>query len=136
MFLAAGFHRLQRRHVLGHRHHLRAGQLFDHRIAFLVVAVRVAAEQDLGVGELESELLDGLLNRRHVPLIRAVDEDVALRRDDEKGGQALGPDVIDVSDDLVGWELRRLIVGRADVALEQRLLRERVAADGTVGPGP
>ena len=69
MRLAARLHRLKRRHVLGHRHHLRAGQLLDHGIAFLVVAVRVAAEQDLDVGELEPELLDRLLNRRHVALV-------------------------------------------------------------------
>ena len=104
--------------VLGHRHHLGAGHLFDHGVASLVIAVRMAAEQDLRIGELESELLNGLLNRRHVPLIRGVVEDIALRRDDEKGGQALGPDVIQVSDDFVGRELRRLIVRRADIALE------------------
>ena len=57
MLFAAGLYRLQRRHVLGHRHHLRAGQLFDQRIAFLMIAVRVVPEQDLDVGELEPELL-------------------------------------------------------------------------------
>ena len=56
MLLAAGLHRLQRRHVLGHRHHLRAGHLLDQGIAFLMIAVGVVAEQDLDVGELEAEV--------------------------------------------------------------------------------
>ena len=41
---------------------LRAGQLLHQRIAFLMIAVRVVAEQDLDVGELEPELLDRLLD--------------------------------------------------------------------------
>jgi len=94
-----------------------------------MVAVRVAAEQDLDVGELEPELFDRLLNRRDVALVRAVDEDVALRRDDEERGEAFRADVVDVADDLVRRKLRRLIVAAADVALEERLLREGVPAD-------
>lgn len=36
-------HCLERRDVVGQRHHLRAGELLDHRVAFLMIAVRVAA---------------------------------------------------------------------------------------------
>ena len=57
MRLAARLHRLERRYVFRHRHDLRAGQLFDERVAFLVIAVCVRPEQDAHVGELEPELL-------------------------------------------------------------------------------
>ena len=80
MLLAARFHRLQRRHVFGHGHHLGARQLLT-SVAFLVIAVRVAAEQDLRVVE-RSRALDRSLDRRDVPLAGAVDENVALRRHD------------------------------------------------------
>jgi len=53
-------HGLERRHVLGHRHHPRAGQLFDQRVAFLVIAVRGFPSRNLDVGELEAQLLDRL----------------------------------------------------------------------------
>ena len=128
--LSARLHAFERRHVLRHRHHLRAGQLLDERVAFLMIAVRMAAEQNLRVGELEPQLLDRLLDHRHVAFVRAVDEDVALRRHDQKRREAGGSDVIQVADDLVRRKLRRLIVGPADVALKQLLLRPLASVDG------
>jgi hypothetical protein len=128
--IAARLHRAQRRHVFGERHHLRAGNRLHRGVALLVIAVRVAAEQDLDVRELEPELLDRPLNRRHVALVGAVDQNVALRRDDQEHRQAIRPHVIDIANHLVRRERRRHVVGSADVALEQRQLREGVAADG------
>ena len=58
MFLPARLDRLQRVHVFRHRNHLRAGEVLHHRVAFLMVTVRVVAEQDLDVGELEPEVGD------------------------------------------------------------------------------
>ena len=55
--LAARFHALERGHIFRHRHHLRTRQLLDQRIALLMIAVRVAAEQNLRIRKLESELL-------------------------------------------------------------------------------
>ena len=48
MCLSAWLDRLERWHVLSHDHHLSAGQLFDQRITFLMVAVRVGSEHDAG----------------------------------------------------------------------------------------
>ena len=85
MLLASRLHCLKRRNIFRHGHHLRASQLLDHGIAFLVIAVRVAPQEDLRIGELESQLLHGLLDCRHIPLVCAVDEEIPLRRDDEEG---------------------------------------------------
>src|SRR6266704_2727819 len=85
-----------------------------------MIAVCVVAQQDLNVGELEPQLLDRLLNRCYIPLIRAVDEYISLRCNDQEGTQGSGPDVVDVANDLVGWELRRLILRRAHVACQYR----------------
>jgi len=60
---------------------------------------------------------------------------VSLRRRDEKLREALRADVINVADHLVRRERRRHVVGAADVALKQRELRERVAADRNRRPG-
>jgi len=62
MRFAAGLHRVQRRDVLLHCHHCRAGQLLQQRVAFHVIAMSMAANFD--VAELEAELFDALANRR------------------------------------------------------------------------
>ncbi len=49
VLLAAGFHSLQQRHILGHRHHLGAGHLLDESVPLLVVAMGMVAEQNLDV---------------------------------------------------------------------------------------
>ena len=56
MRLAAWLDVLKRGHILVHRHHLGAGQLLDQSVAFLVIAVGMAAEQDLDIGELEAQI--------------------------------------------------------------------------------
>ena len=73
-------------------------------------------EQDLGVGEFETEVRNRLLDHRHVTLIGAVHQDISLRRHNEERTERLGPHIIDIADDLVGWELRRLVCVRAHVA--------------------
>jgi hypothetical protein len=59
--------------------------------------VRVADEQDLDVGEAESELLDARAQERHGLDEVAVDEDVALGRGDEVARQPLAADVVEVA---------------------------------------
>ena len=46
VLFATWLQRPERSHILGYRHHLRAGQLFDERIAFLMIAMCVVAKQD------------------------------------------------------------------------------------------
>jgi hypothetical protein len=43
---------LQRRNILLHRHHLRARQLFYQCVTFHVIRMRMAAEENLDVGEM------------------------------------------------------------------------------------
>jgi hypothetical protein len=52
--LAARHHLFECWHILGHRHDRCAGELLDERIAFHVIRMRVAAEDDLDVGVLEA----------------------------------------------------------------------------------
>jgi hypothetical protein len=130
MLLAAGLHRLQRRHILGHRHHLRTAHLLDQGVAFLMVAVGVVAKQDLEIRELEAEVGDRLLDHRHIALIGAVDEDISLRRHDEERAQRLRPHIIDVADDLVRRELGRLVRRRAHVACQYGPRRIGLPPDG------
>ena len=133
MRLAAGAHALERRNVFLHGHDLGAGQLLDQRIAFHVIGVGVAAEDDLDVGGLEAELLHRGENQRHVGFVRAVDEDVSLRRRDQERRQALGADVPDIVSDLVRRKSRALLFWRADVALEQLLESSTCAALARAG---
>src|SRR5439155_25308341 len=74
MVFAAMLDRLKCWHVLRHRHHLRARHLLHQRITFLMIAVRMTAEYDFDVGNLESQLLDGLFNCWDIPLVRSIDE--------------------------------------------------------------
>ena len=77
-----------------------------------MVAVRVITQNDLDVRRFESELLDRLLNRRDVPLVRGVDQDVSRRSDDQERAQRSRTDVIDAADDFV-WRKRGLLIRRA-----------------------
>jgi hypothetical protein len=133
--LAPRRHCLQRRDILGHRHHLCAGQLLHRRVTFLMVAVGVAAEHDLDVAELEAQLFDRLLDERHIALERAVDQDVPLRRGDQEHGKAPRADVVDIPDHLVRREGRVHVVRAADVPLKQRELGEGLAPDRDGRPG-
>ena len=54
VLLAARFHRLERRHILSHHHHLRSGQPLDHCIALLVITMRMVPQQNFDIGKLEA----------------------------------------------------------------------------------
>jgi hypothetical protein len=81
---------LKGRHILRHCDDLSSSQLLDQRVSLLMISVRVTAEQDFGIGELEPELLNGFLNGPYISLVRTVDEYVSLRRDDQKRTQRSG----------------------------------------------
>src|SRR5262245_18865686 len=85
-----------------------------------MITVCVATEQDLNVGELEPELLNRLLDRRHIALVCTVDQDISLRRGDEERTQGPGADVVDIPDNLVWWKLSRLVILCAHVAFQYR----------------
>ena len=70
--------------------YLRLGLLEDRGAAGVVVGVGVADEQDFDVGELEAKLLDAVADLRGRSFEVGVDEDVALRRDDEVGRRGPG----------------------------------------------
>ena len=88
--------------MLAHDHHLRAGQLLDERVSFLMIAVRVRAEQDLDVRELKAERGNRLLDRAHVALVGAVDQDVTFGIGDQKRAERPCADVVDVPTILCG----------------------------------
>ena len=69
-----------------------------------MVVVAVADEQDLDVAEVEAEGFNALLDEGRAGFEVAVDEDVALGRDDEIGGEVLAADVIEVAGDAEGRE--------------------------------
>ena len=75
-----------------------------------MIVVRMGPEQDLDVRKLESQLFDRLLNRRHVPFVRAVNEDIALWCNNEERAQGPGPHVVEIADNFVRRELRRLVL--------------------------
>ena len=81
----------------------------------------MAAEQDLDVFEAKAQLADGVLNGRYISLVDRIDQNVTFRSRHEKRGEALGPDVIDVTDDLVRRELLVLLLRAPYVASEQFL---------------
>src|SRR3954463_15661235 len=67
------------RNIRVHDHEFRAGLLFDNTHAFIMVAVSMTDEDDLGVTVFEAELLNARANRRHVLLEIRIDQDVSLR---------------------------------------------------------
>ena len=88
MRLVAGPDLHQRGHVLLHGHHLRARQFFHQGVAFHVVGMRVAAEQNLDVGEFESQLLHRASDHRDRGLKTTIEQNVSLRRDEQKRRRA------------------------------------------------
>ena len=44
----------------------------------------MTAQENLYVLELEAKLLNGILNRRYIPLENLIDQDVTLRRSKEE----------------------------------------------------
>ncbi len=79
-----------------------SGQLLDFGAAGVVVPVGVADQEDFCVFELEAELFDAGLEQRDVGFEIAVDKNVALRGGDEKAGQALAADVVEIAGDAEG----------------------------------
>ena len=76
----------------------------------LMIRMRVAAENDLDVGEREAKRLDRREQQRRGVLVVRVDQDVTLRRSEEIRVQRSGPDVVEVPDDRVRRE-RDLVLG-------------------------
>ena len=89
-----------------------------------MICVCVITEQDLNIGEFESKLLNRFRNGRHVPFVGAI-ENIPLARDHEKPTEGPGPHIVNIANDLVRRELRRLILRRSHVALENRPGGER-----------
>jgi len=91
----------------------------------VVVEVGVADEQDLHVAQMEAELGNTPLNKRRRHGEAGVDEDVALRRDDEVGGEVLAADVVEVVGDAEGRDGGGPLRVRGAVGLCARQLREQ-----------
>ena len=97
-------------HGVGFRHHhARTRQPFELGKPGHVIAVRVRREQDLDVVELEAELLDALPDLGDGLGKPGVDENVAGIGRDEVRRQIVGPDPIDVADQLERRERLRPI---------------------------
>jgi hypothetical protein len=79
-----------------------AGELLDAGAAGAVVVVGVADEQDLDVAKMEAEGLDALLDEGHAGFKVAIDENVALERDEEIGGEVFAADIVEVAGDAEG----------------------------------
>ena len=89
---------LDLRGVALHHFELRAGLLLELRESAGVVVVRVRIEQDLHVLRVEPELADVGDDLRRRFLESAVEHDVSFRGRDEKRGDLVGADVIEVAD--------------------------------------
>ena len=87
--------------------HLRARLLLDQRVRLAFFRPRVGPQHDLNVAEPEAELLDALLQIGHVLLEPRVDQDVALRGNDEECRGARGSDGVHVADDFARSGRRR-----------------------------
>jgi hypothetical protein len=91
-------------HVRIHHHILRTSQLLDGSTTRAVIPMRVADQENLDVAEVKAQLFDTVSYQRDRACKTAVDQNVALRRRDQVGGQALAPDVVDIANDSVGRE--------------------------------
>ena len=100
---AAGFDNW---HVRIHDFVFRVRHFVDLRAARAVIVVPVADEQDLRVGKVKAKCLDALFDLRGRRVEIAVDEDVALWRGDQVGGQILAADVVEIARDVERRERR------------------------------
>ena len=116
-------HCLQQRNVFCHRHRAGACQIHNESITFHMIAMSVAAEQDLDIFEMKAELFHGILNRWYIPLEDRIDQDVTLRRRDKKRRQAFRSDVVHIPDDFMRRELLILLFGTTDISCEKFLDR-------------
>src|SRR5262249_19707762 len=87
------------RGVLRRGQYARAGQAPHQRVPLDVIDVRVAGEQDLDVRDPEAERLDAALERRHVGLEAAVEQDVPARRGDQEDAHVPGAHEVHVAGD-------------------------------------
>ena len=76
-----------------------AGPFLQLRVPANVIGVSVRVQNDLDVGQPESELLNAVAHPRLGLGVSGVDEDVSLRRRDQKRPGVRGTDVVNVSDD-------------------------------------
>ena len=117
MRLSAWRHLRNGRHILLHHHDLSAGRLFDACVAVHVIAVRVAAQQDLDICEFEAQFLHRRLDLRHSIVEIAVDQDVTIGRRDQVRPQIVRAHVIYVAHDL---ESRKRLVESGVILRQQR----------------
>src|SRR5262245_44789059 len=89
-----------------------------------------AVYQNAYICELEPELSHRPFNCAHIPLVRAVDENVSIRRSDEKRTERLGAYVINVADHLMRRKRCRLILFGAHIAGQDRPRRIRLPSHG------
>ena len=80
-------------------HDARAGQLLHQRVAAGVIEMRVAVQDDFDVREVETEFRHAVANARHGRFKPGIQEDVPLRRGDEKRTDAGRADVMNVADE-------------------------------------
>src|SRR5262249_32498718 len=91
-----------------------------------MISVRVRSEQNAYICELEPELSHRPFNGAHIPLVRAVDENVSIRRGDEKRTERLGAYVVNIGDHFMWRKRGRLILLAAHVASQDRPVRIRL----------
>ena len=114
---------LDRGHVGVHHHQPRAGVGLDETDTLVVIAMRMADQEDFRVGVLEAEALDALADCRHILLEVAVDQDVALRCRDEIRGEVRRPDVVEVAGNLEARD------GSMPIGIRLRTCRDRKQHD-------
>src|SRR6266404_2603821 len=85
-----------------------------------MIVVPMVAEDNLGVRELETEVLHRFLDDRHIALVCVVHQDVAGWRNNEKGTQRLRAHVVDIADDFVRLDGSGLLLFRAHIAPDDR----------------
>src|SRR5262245_29924984 len=77
-----------------------------------MVAVRMAAEQDVDIAEMESQLFHAGFDQGHGPLVTAVYQDVSLWRGDQERRKLRRADVVDVTDDAMRRKGRIIVLGQ------------------------
>src|SRR4051812_5854560 len=82
-------------------------------------------QEDLDIGELESQFFDARSNERYVRFEIAVDENVPLRRGDEIVRQSFAANIVQIFGDAVRW--KRL--GPFSVSLRQQAGNCRTESD-------
>jgi hypothetical protein len=92
--------RFQHPCVFRARHDRRTGQSLQRCMAAHVVEVGMAADDKLDVRQLETEFLDAALDPRRRDRQTRIEQDMSLRRGDQKGAHPHCSDEMDVSDEM------------------------------------